>query len=49
MKIREGGSKACDPVTSQPELTDVDLRRMSKAKEEMSGCVLVFTAIFGVR
>ena len=35
MKTREGEKNACEPVRSQPEVTDIELRRMCEGMEEM--------------
>ena len=35
MKTREEGNKTDDPVRSQPEVTDVELRRVGEATEEI--------------
>ena len=46
MKTREGGNKACDPFRSQPQVPDVELRRMGEAMEEMICGVWFPTAAF---
>ena len=46
MKTREGGNKACDPVRSQPQVPDVELRRMGEAMEEVISGVRFPTAAF---
>ena len=35
LKVREGGNKACEPVRYQPQVLDVELRRMDDAMEEV--------------
>ena len=42
MKASEGGNKACDTVKCQPQVPDVDLRRMGEASENMI-CGVWFT------
>ena len=41
-----GGNKACDPVRSQPQVPDVELRRMGEAMEEVIGGVWFPTTAF---
>ena len=47
LKTRKRGNKACDPVRSQPQVQDVELRRMGEAMEEVIGGVWFPTAAFG--
>jgi len=47
VKTREGENKACDPVRSQPQVTEVELRRMGETMENMIGGVWFPTAAFG--
>ena len=49
MKTREGGNKACDPVRSQPDVTDVELRRMGETMKVMICGVLFPLAAFRTR
>ena len=46
MKTRKGGNKSGDSVRSQPEFTDVELRRIGEAMEMVCG-VWFPTATFG--
>ena len=43
-----GGNKECDPVRSQTQVPDIELRRMGEAKEKITCCVWYPTATFGV-
>ena len=49
MEAREGGNKAGDPVRPQPQVTDVELRRVGEATEEVGGGVWFPTVAFGTR
>ena len=42
-----GGENACDPVRSQPEVTEVEFRRMGEEMEEMIVSVWFPTVAFG--
>ena len=47
MKTRKGRNKVCDPVRSQPQVSDVELRRVGEAMEEVIGGVWFPTGAFG--
>ena len=47
MKTREGGNNACDPVRSQPQVPDVELRKIGEAMEEVISGVWDPTAAIG--
>ena len=47
VKARESTDKAGDPVRSQPEVPDVELRRVGETTEEVVGRVGFPTAAFG--
>ena len=48
VKAWERVNTACEPVSSEPEVTDVELRRMDEAIDGMIGGVWFPTAAFGV-
>ena len=47
VKVREGGNKASDPVRSQPQVPDAELRGMGEAMKKVISGVWFPTAVFG--
>ena len=47
MKTEWVGNKACESIRSQPEVTDVEIRRMDEAMEEIINGAWFPTAAFG--